>query len=97
LNKSTEETTTSHTMTTDSELVLLESHLAGTLKRVSPPSDTIQRLRNRMRVPDRAEIVQRLRDWRRLLFVFGGVISGLMLIMTLGRVFYHLVGRQTIG
>ncbi|MBM3125988.1 MAG: hypothetical protein FJZ87_13100 [Chloroflexi bacterium] len=84
-------------MTSNKDLILLESHLAGTLKRVSPPSDLIRRLRERIRVPDRAEIMLRLKDWRRLLLVFGGVMSVLMLIITVARALYHLVGRRTIG
>jgi hypothetical protein len=84
-------------MSSNKELILLESHLAGTLKRVAPPSDLIHRLRERIRVLDRAEIMLRLKDWRRLLLVFGGVMSILMLIMTVARALYHLVGRRTIG
>ena len=84
-------------MSSNKELILLESHLAGTLKRVAHPSDLIHRLRERIRVLDRAEIMLRLKDWRRLLLVFGGVMSILMLIMTVARALYHLVGRRTIG
>lgn len=76
---------------------VLETHLAGTLKRVAPPNGLIHRLRGRIHMPAREEIVLRLRDWRRLIFVLGGVISGLLLIITVARSFYHLMGRRDVG
>ena len=82
--------------TNTEELDVLEAHLAGTLKRVSPSNDMVQRLRGRiqLQMPSRDEIASRLTDWRRLLLIFGGVISGMMLIVTLARMFYYLVGRK---
>ena len=76
------------------DLDILEAHLAGTLKPVKPPKDIIQRLRERVRMPDRNEITLRLSDWLRLFFVFGGVISGMLLLITLARAFYYLTGRK---
>ena len=81
--------------TPEPELNALEAHLAGTLKRVAPPRDIIHRLRSRIHIPPREEIALRLRDWRTLFFVFGGVMSGMMLIITLARAFYYLVGRRS--
>ena len=78
----------------DDELDALESHLAGTLKPVSPPGDLIQRLRDRIRLPAREEIVLRFQDWRRLFLVFGGVMSGLLLLITVARAFFHLARKQ---
>lgn len=72
----------------------LEAHLAGTLKPVSPPGDLIQRLRERVRFPAREEIVLRFRDWRRLFLVFGSVMSGLLLLITIARAFFHLARKQ---
>lgn len=82
--------------TTDSgtELDALEAHLAGTLKPVSPPGDLIQRLRDRIRFPAREDIVLRFQDWRRLFLVFGGVMSGLLLLITIARAFFHLARKQ---
>lgn len=82
--------------TTDpgTELDALEAHLAGTLKPIAPPGDLIQRLRNRIRFPAREEIVLRFRDWRRLFLVFGGVMSGLLLLITIARAFFHLARKQ---
>ena len=83
-------------LTSVEELDVLEAHLAGTLKPVAPPRDIVQRLRERIRMPDREEITLRLTDWRRLFFVFGGVISGMLLLITLARAFYYLTGRKDV-
>ncbi len=76
------------------ELDVLEAHLAGTLKPVTPPRDIIQRLRERIHMPDREEITLRLTDWRRLLFVFGGVVSGMLVLITIARALYYFAGRR---
>jgi len=81
--------------TREEDLDMIEAHLAGTLKRVTPSSDLVQRLRGRIQMPTRTEITVRLTDWRRLLLVFGGVMSGMMLIVTLARAFYHFTGRRS--
>jgi hypothetical protein len=78
----------------DDELDALEAHLAGTLKPVAPPNDLVQRLRERIRFPARSEIVLRIQDWRRLFLVFGGVMSVLLLLLTVARALFHLVGRR---
>lgn len=78
----------------EEDIQFLEAHLAGTLKPVAPPSDILQRLRGRIQMPSRREITLRLSDWRRLFFVFGGVMSGMLLLVTLARMFYYLGGRK---
>ena len=83
------------TATPEEQLDALESHLAVTLKPVAPPRDFAQRLSARIQMPARNEIVLRLGDWRRLFVVFGGVLSGMMLLITLARAFYYLVGRRS--
>jgi hypothetical protein len=88
--------TTRNHITSDQTLNELETHLAGTLKRVAPPNDLVQRLRLQVRIPAREEIVLRLRDWRTLFVVFGGVMSGLLLIITIARAFYYLIGRRGV-
>lgn len=80
--------------THEENLDAIEAHLAGTLKPVAPPSGILQRLRGRIQMPSRREITLRLSDWRRLFFVFGGVMSGMLLLVTLARMFYHLSGRK---
>jgi hypothetical protein len=81
--------------TQEENLDMLEAHLAGTLKRVTPSRDVVQRLRGRIHMPTRSEITLRLTDWRRLFLIFGGVMSGMMLIVTLARAFYYLAGRKS--
>jgi hypothetical protein len=82
------------TLTPHEELDALEAHLAGTLKPIAPSKEIVQRLRDRIHMPNRDEIALRLTDWRRLFFVFGGVMSGMLLLVTLARAFYYLVGRR---
>jgi hypothetical protein len=82
--------------TQDIELQSLETHLSQTLRRVLPPNGLVERLRGRIQMPTRSEITLRLSDWRRLLFVFGGVISGMLLLVTLARALYYLVGRRNV-
>ena len=78
------------------ELDILEAHLAGTLKPVAPPTDIVQRLRERIRMPDREEITLRLTDWRRLFIVFSGVLSGMLLLITIARALYYFAGRKDV-
>lgn len=75
----------------------LETHLAGTLRPVSPPEDIVQRLRNRVRLPEREVIVSRLRDWKRLFLVFGSVMSGMLIVITITRALYYMFGRRKIA
>jgi hypothetical protein len=86
-----------NTMTSQDELDVLETQLAGTLKRVSPPKGLAHRLREKISMPTRETIALRLNDWRTLFFIFGGVMSGMLVIVTLARAFYHLVGRRDVG
>jgi hypothetical protein len=82
------------THTPEKDIQLLEAHLAGTLKPVSPPTEVVQRLRGRIQMPTRSEITLRLTDWRRMFLVFGGVMSGMLVFVTLARAFYYLAGRK---
>lgn len=79
----------------DFDLDELESHLAGTLKHVRPPSGSAQRLRRRIRLPQRSEIVMRFNNWRSLFVALGGTLSGMLLIITVARALYHIVGRRS--
>ena len=82
-----------HDMDTE-QIDEIEGQLAGTLRPVRPPNEFVQRLRSRIRMPDRDEIVVRLQDWERLIMVFGGVLSGALVILTVSRAMYHLFGRR---
>ena len=78
----------------EDQVSALEAHLAGTLRPVTPPIDVVQRLRERIRFPQSEEIVSRLRDWKRMFVVFGRVMSGMLVIITVARALYYLVGRK---
>ena len=75
----------------------LETHLAGTLRPVSPPKDFVQRLRDRVRMPERDVLVSRLRDWRKLFLVFGSVMSGMVILITIARALYYMFGRRKMA
>ena len=78
-------------------LEYLEAHLAGILRPVTPPTDLVQRLRDRIRFPEPAEIVSRLRDWNRLFLVLGSVMSGMLIIITVARALYYLFWRRDMA
>jgi hypothetical protein len=81
----------------EARLDVIEARLAGALRRVTPPHGLVQRLRERIRMPDRREIAGRLRDWQALLLVLGGVLSGALVLITFARALYHVVGRRHVG
>jgi hypothetical protein len=72
----------------------IESQLAGTLRRVRPPSGMSQRLRDRVRLAEPHVVAARLNDWRFYLLTVGGVISGLLVLVTVARALFHLTGRR---
>ncbi len=83
------------TASTNDEILLdIEERLAGTLKPIRPSRDVVQRLRERIHFPDREEITIRLEDWKRMFLVFGGVMSGLLVVITVARALFYLVGRR---
>ena len=84
----------SRTTLSEAQVQALEAHLAGTLKPVTPPIDVMQRLRERIHFLQPEEIVSRLRDWQRMFVVLGGVMSGMLILITVGRALYFLVGRK---
>jgi hypothetical protein len=85
------------TTTPPPKLDELEAHLAGTLKPVAPPRKFIHSLRGHIHLPPREEIVLRLRDWNRWFFVLGGVMSGVLVILTVARALFHLFGRRNMA
>ena len=72
----------------------LETHLAGTLKRVAPPRGFSQRLRERVRMPEPRLIAERIASWRVFFVAVGGVMSGMLIVITVARALFHLVGRR---
>jgi hypothetical protein len=86
-----------YTMTTskhDEILLTIEERLAGTLKPIRPSKDVVQRLRERIHFPAPEEVVSRLRDWQRMFFVFSGVMSGMLVMITIARALYYFVGKR---
>ena len=81
-------------MLSEEQVMALEAHLAGALRPVSPPIEVVQRLRERVRFPQPEEIASRFRDWQRMFVVFGGVMYGMLMIITVARALYYLVGRK---
>jgi hypothetical protein len=86
---------TRRTTLSDDQIDALEAHLAGTLRPVIPPIDIVERLRERLRMPQE-QIVSRLRDWQRMFFVLGGVMSSLLVIITIARALYYFVGKRQL-
>jgi len=81
-------------MLSEDQVMALEAHLAGTLRPVSPPLEVVQRLRERIRFPQPEEIASRFRDWQRMFVVLGGVMSGMLVLITVARALYYMVGRK---
>jgi hypothetical protein len=82
------------TQNPEEDIQFLEAHLAGTLQPVAPPREIVQRLSRRIHMPNRERATLHLPDWSRLFLVFGGVISGMLLFITLARALYYLAGRR---
>jgi hypothetical protein len=85
-------------MNKDAErLEALEARLAGMMKPVAAPRHLMRRLRSRVHIPERRVIVARLHDWQSLMLVLGGVVSGGLVVLTVARAIFHLVGRRNVG
>jgi len=80
----------------DEILLNLEERLDRTLRPIHPSKDVVQRLRERIRFPAPEEVVSRLRDWRRMFLVFGGVMSGMLVILTIARALFYFVRSRQI-
>ncbi|MEW5939017.1 MAG: hypothetical protein AB1750_05105 [Chloroflexota bacterium] len=79
----------------ETSLYELEAHLAGTLRPVQPPTGLVQRLRDRVRIPEPRLLAARLANWRHFFVVFGSVVSGMLVAITLARALFHLFGRKS--
>jgi hypothetical protein len=78
----------------EEDIQVLEAQLAGTLKPIAPSKAIVQRLNTRIRMPNRERVSLYLPDSSSFFLVFGGVISGMLLFITLARAFYYLAGRR---
>lgn len=79
---------------TEDQLYALEEHLADTLKPITPPSELVVRMRERIRMPQREAIASRIGDWQRLFLIFGGMMSGFVVMITVARAFFYFVGKR---
>lgn len=82
------------TAQTDNQLFALEGYLADALKPITPPTDLIARMRDRIHFPQREEIAFRLGSWKRLFLVYGGVMSGLLVTITVARAFFYFLSKR---
>lgn len=79
----------------EQDLNELEAHLAGTLRPVTPPREIVHRLRQRIRFPGPGEIASQIRrEWGKMFLVFGGVMSGFLVILTVARALFYFFGRR---
>ena len=72
----------------------IETSLSRTLRPVTPPRDAIQRLRERIRLPESDVIISRVADWEFLIFSLAGVLAGTVLIAALARALFHIFRRR---
>ena len=84
----------SKSILSEEQIHALETSLAGTLQRVTPPSEVVNRLRERIHFPEPGMIALRLRDWQRMFLVVGGVMSGMLVLITIARALFYLVRRH---
>jgi hypothetical protein len=82
------------TALSDQQIYALEEHLAGTLRPVTPPMEVVNRLRERIHFPEPRLIVSRLRDWQRMFLVFSGVMSGMLVLITVARALFYLTRKH---
>ncbi len=80
----------------EDQLFALEEQLSGTLRPITPPKELVSRLRERIRLPERGEIVSRLGNWKRLFIVYSGVMSGMLVLITMARAFFYFWGKRNI-
>ena len=73
----------------------IESRLAQTFQRVTPSRTFVNIVRKRFDNTTQPVVMQRFsKKRRRLLFALGGVLSASLLLLTLARVAYYLIGRS---
>ena len=82
-----------YTGRTEAQLYALEEHLADTLKPITPPTDLVARMRERIRFPQPDELVSRIGSWKRLFLVYGGVMSGFLVLITIARAFFYFMRK----
>jgi hypothetical protein len=73
----------------------LENRLAQTFQRVKPSPAFLSTVRERIQVRTPSIIIEQMpRKRRELLITLGGVLSASLLILTIARVIYYLLGHS---
>ncbi|MFO7583302.1 MAG: hypothetical protein R6W69_01130 [Anaerolineales bacterium] len=73
----------------------LENHLAQAFQRVQPSPAFLNTVRGHIQMRTPLVMVEQMsRQRREILITLGGVLSASLLILTLARVIYYLLGRS---
>lgn len=72
----------------------LESTLSQTYQPVKPDNGLVSTIRRRITLAPPSVVAERISNPNRLLMIVGGVVSGMILLLTLARVLYYLVGSR---
>lgn len=81
-------------MTTNEHVKNIESRLTQTFRRVTPSSTFVNTVRGRIHNGSQQMVMQKQSPRHHLLLALGGVLSASLLILTLARVLFYLVGRS---
>ncbi len=72
----------------------LESRLSDTFQPVKPANGLVSTIRRRITLAPPSVVAERVSNPNHLLMIIGGVVSGMILLVTLARVLYYLVGSR---
>jgi len=72
----------------------IEKTLSGALKPIHPPTDVMQRLKNRIGSLEPHHIAKRLTNWELWIIAVGSVMSVAMVILTIARAIYYFFMRR---
>ncbi len=81
----------------DEEMLELENSLSGALISIQPPSDVMQRLRERIGKLEPNRIAKRISNWELSLIIIGSVMSAAMVIFTIARTIFYFYRRWNRG
>ncbi|MBT3322297.1 MAG: hypothetical protein HN392_08420 [Anaerolineae bacterium] len=81
------------------ELAELESSLTDTLKSMSPPTDVMKRLQERIGNLEPNRIAKRIGSWELSIITIGTVVSATMVALTIARALFYFFskGKRSIA
>jgi hypothetical protein len=79
---------------TQEKFSALEQKLAGAFRPVQAPREFVQTVRQRMKFASPHIAVERAHDPQKLIFIIGGAVSGLLLILTIARAIYYFAKER---